>query len=174
MKTIVDMHLSKLLEMVKDRETWSAIVHGLAKIQTWLSGQTTTCPLSQWCHPTISSSVALFSSCSWSYLQGRHREWTCGHSGSKGCCSVTQSVQLCDCMDRSRLPCLHHHLELPQTHVHWVSDAIQPTHPLSSPPPAFNLPSIRVFSNKLACCIRSFSFSISPSNEYSWLFIDFV
>ena len=35
---------------------------------------------------------------------------------------------------------LHHHLELAQTHVHWVSDAIQPSHPLSSPsPPAFNL-----------------------------------
>ena len=37
-------------------------------------------------------------------------------------------------------PVGHHLLELVQTHVHWVSDAIQPSHPLSSPsPPAFNL-----------------------------------
>ena len=36
---------------------------------------------------------------------------------------------------------LHHLLELAQTHVHWVSDAIQPSHPLSTPsPPALNLP----------------------------------
>ena len=36
-------------------------------------------------------------------------------------------------------PVLHHLPELVQTHVHWVSDAIQPSHPLSSPSPAFNL-----------------------------------
>ena len=37
-------------------------------------------------------------------------------------------------------PVLHHLMELAQTHVHWVSDAIQPSHPLLSPsPPAFNL-----------------------------------
>ena len=67
-------------------------------------------------------------------------------------------------------------LEFTQTHVHWVGDAIQPSHPLSSPSlPAFNLvPSIRVFSNESVLCIRwpkywSFSFNISPSNEYSGL-----
>jgi len=39
----------------------------------------------------------------------------------------------------TRLPLLHH-LEFAQTHVHWVGDAIQPCHALSSPsPPAFNL-----------------------------------
>ena len=57
--------------------------------------------------------------------------------------SVIQSyLTLCDPMDYSS-PSLsvHHHLpELTQTHVHWVSDAIQPFHPLSSPsPPAFSL-----------------------------------
>ena len=61
------------------------------------------------------------------------------------------------------------------THVHQVSDAIQPSHPLSSLfPPAFNFPSIRVFSKELVLHIRwpkfwSFSFNISPSNEYSGL-----
>ena len=70
----------------------------------------------------------------------------------------------------------HHQLpELAQSYVHRVIDAIQPSHPLSSPSlPAFYLSSIRVFSNKSLLCIRwskywSFSFSISPSNEYSRL-----
>ena len=62
-----------------------------------------------------------------------------------------------------------------QTHVHWVSDAIQPSHPLLplSPLPSI-FPSIRVFSSESAFYIKwpkywSFSFSISPFNEYSGL-----
>ena len=68
---------------------------------------------------------------------------------------------------------IHHQLpEFTQTHVHQVSDAIQPTHPASHPllllPPI--PPSIRVFSNESALRMRwpeywSFSFSISPSKE---------
>ena len=71
---------------------------------------------------------------------------------------------------------VHHQLpELTQTHVCHVSDAIQPSHPLSSPsPPTFNLSQHQGFSSELALHIRwpkywSFSFSISPSNEYSGL-----
>ena len=65
--------------------------------------------------------------------------------------------------------------EFVQTHIHWVGDAIQPSHPLS---PLLLLPSIfpsiRVFSNESVLRIRwpdswSFSFSFSPSNEYSGL-----
>ena len=69
-----------------------------------------------------------------------------------------------------------------QTHVHWVGDAIQPSHPLLSSSPALSLswcyqkvfPSIRVLPNELALCIRwskywSFSFSYSPPSEYSGL-----
>ena len=59
------------------------------------------------------------------------------------CCSVTKScLTLCDSMDYStpRFPILHYLLEFAQTHVHWVSDALKPSHPLSPPsPPAFNL-----------------------------------
>ena len=54
------------------------------------------------------------------------------------CCSVAQSCPtLCDPVDCSMpgFPALHHLLELAQTHVHWVGDAIQPSHPLSSPSP---------------------------------------
>ena len=83
---------------------------------------------------------------------------------------------LCDLMDCSTpgLP-VHHQLpELAQMHVHWVSDAIQPSHPLSSPSLPSIFPSIRVFSNESVLLIRwpkywSFSYSISPSNEYSGL-----
>ena len=73
------------------------------------------------------------------------------------------------------LPVYHQLPEFTQAHVHWVGDAIQPSHPLSYPsPPTFHLCSIRVFSNESALRIRwptywSFSFSISPSNEYSRL-----
>ena len=57
-------------------------------------------------------------------------------------CSVAQScTTLCDPTDCSMpdFSVLHHLLEIAQTHVHWVSDAIQPSHPLSSPSPAFYL-----------------------------------
>ena len=86
-------------------------------------------------------------------------------------------LTLCDPMGCSTpsFPVYHQLLGFTQTHVHRVCDAIQPSHPLS---PLLLLPSIfpsnRVFSNESALCIRwtmywSFSFSISPSNEYSAL-----
>ena len=92
--------------------------------------------------------------------------------------SVQSCLTLCDLMDfcMPGFPVYHQLQELaPQTHVHQVSDAIQPSHPLSSPsPPALNLSHIRVFSNESVLHIRwpkywSFSLSISPSNEYSGL-----
>ena len=71
---------------------------------------------------------------------------------------------------------VHHQLpEFTQTRVHWLGDAIQPSHPLPSPfPPAFNHSQHQVFSNESVLRIRwpeywSFSFSISSSNEYSGL-----
>ena len=71
---------------------------------------------------------------------------------------------------------IHHQLpESTQTHVHWVGDTIQPSHPLSSPsPPALNLSQHQglfnwVSSSHQVAKLWSFSFSISPSNEYSRL-----
>ena len=95
--------------------------------------------------------------------------------------SVAQScLTLCNPMNHSMpgLPVHHQLLEFTQTHVQWVGDAIQPSHPLSSPsPPASRrriFPNIRVFSNNSAFRIRwpkywSFSFNISPSNEHPGL-----
>ena len=91
-------------------------------------------------------------------------------------------VRLCNCMDCSKpgFP-VHHQLpEFTQTHVHWVDDAIQPSHPLASPSPtAFNLFQHQglfkwvSFSHHEAKVFEfqflSFSFNISPSKEYSEL-----
>ena len=75
-------------------------------------------------------------------------------------------------------PGLPVHQQLPestQTHVHWVSDAIQPPRPLSSPsPPAFNLSQHQglfkwVSSSHQMAKVLEFQFSISPSSEYSGL-----
>ena len=64
---------------------------------------------------------------------------------------------LCDPMNHSTpgLP-VHHQLpESTQTHVHQVGDAIQPSHPLSSPsPPTLNLSQHQGLSNESALCIR--------------------
>ena len=100
------------------------------------------------------------------------------HRGSLQLCSVTQScLTLCDFMDCSTpgLP-VHHQLpELAQTHVNWVGDAIQPSHPLLFPSfPTFNHSQHREFSNKSVLHIRcpkywSFGFSVSPSNEHPGL-----
>ena len=67
---------------------------------------------------------------------------------------------------------VHHQLPFTQTHVHGVSDAIRPSHPLLLLPPI--PPSIRVFSNESNLRMRwpktwRFSFSISPSNEHPGL-----
>ena len=92
--------------------------------------------------------------------------------------SVAQScLTLCDLMDCSTLSFpVHHQLpKLTQTHVHRIGDAIQPSHPPSSPsPPATNPSQHQVFSNESTLHMRwpkywSFSFSISPSSEYSGL-----
>ena len=92
--------------------------------------------------------------------------------------SVTQSCPTpFDPMDcsMSGFPVHHQLLELTQTHVHRVSDAIQPSHPLSFPsPPAPNPSQHQGFSNESTLHMRwpkywSFSFSIIPSKEHPGL-----
>ena len=70
---------------------------------------------------------------------------------------------------------VHHQLlKFTQTHVHWIGDAIQPSHPQSSPSPTFNVSQHQGLFKWVSSRIRwpkywSFSFSISPSNECSGL-----
>ena len=87
--------------------------------------------------------------------------------------SVAQSCStLCDPMNLSMpgLPVYHQLLEFTQTYIHRVGDAIQPSHPLSSPSPPAPNPSQHQSSNESTLHIRwqkywSFSFRIIPSKE---------
>ena len=96
----------------------------------------------------------------------------------ENCCSVTQLYptlsEPMDCSMPGFLVLLYPQ-EFAQVHVHWIDDAIQPTHSLHSLLLLLSVfPSIGVFSNESALHIRwpkywNFSFSISPSNEDSGL-----
>ena len=92
--------------------------------------------------------------------------------------SVSQSCPtLCDPMNCSTPGLLVHHQlpELTQTHVHWVGDAIQPSHPLSSPsPPALSLSQHQslfkwVTSSHQVAKVLEFQLTIIPSNEHPGL-----
>ena len=92
-------------------------------------------------------------------------------------CSVAKlCLILCDPVDCSMpgFPVLHYRFEFAQIHVHWARDAIQPSHPLSSPTLALSLSQHQGLFQRVPLPIRwwkywSFSFSISPSNECSEL-----
>ena len=91
-------------------------------------------------------------------------------------CSVTQlCLTLCNPMDCSTpgFPVLHHLLELAQTHVHWVSDAIQPARLLSSPSPhAFN-PSHGKFVWRGSGVISQMSHPVVVSDWALWAFLQY-
>ena len=122
-----------------DRGAWPAMVHRVAKSQTKV----------KWLGIQIAHVVQ-----SLSHVRLFKTPWTAAHQD---------------------FPIPHYHLEFAQTHVHWLGGAIQPSHPLLLlSPPALNFSQHQVFANESALHIRwpkywSFSFSISPSNEYSGL-----
>ena len=94
------------------------------------------------------------------------------------CCLAAKScLTLCDPMDCSTpgFPVLHHPLVFAQTHVHWGSDAIQPTHPLfPTSPPALNLfqqgslPVSWLFASGGQTIGVSTSTAVLPMNIHSW------
>ena len=96
------------------------------------------------------------------------------------CCPVTQScLALCDLMDCSTpdFPVLHHLPEFAQTHVHWVGDAIQPSHPLVTPfsscpqslPASGSFPVSHLFVSGGQSIGASASASVLPVNIMGWL-----
>ena len=122
-----------------DRRDWQATVHRVAKSRTWLKTE----------HTHTHTRAFQFTDFNKNLLS-THFLTTLGwcwdiktRQPGVQFSSVAQSCPtLCDPMDYSMpgLPVHYQLLEFTQTHVHWVSDAIQRSHPLSSPsPPAFNL-----------------------------------
>ena len=114
-------------------------------------------------------------------LQVRILGWGTISSSRRASVHFSSPDQLCPTLcdpTEHIMPGLPVHYQLPnftQTHVHWVSGAIQPFHPLLSPsPPAFCLSQNRglfkwVSSLNQVARILSISFNISPSNEHSGL-----
>ena len=111
----VDMNLSKLWETVMDREAWHAVVHGVSKNWTGPSDWTTT--NNEWCWASFHMFIQF-------------------SSVTQSCLTLRSPMNL----STPVLSVHHQHPGFSQTHVHWVDDAIQSSHPLSSPsPPALNL-----------------------------------
>ena len=106
----------------------------------------------------------------------RWEGWT--QPSGRYCCSVAESrLTLCDPMDCSTLSfrIFHYLPEFAQTHVHWVVDAIQPSHPLSPPCPAVIFPGIgsnpcplrRWCHPTISSSVTPFSFCLQSSPVFS-------
>ena len=67
-------------------------------------------------------------------------------------------------------PVLHHLLEFAQTHVHWVSDAIQPSHPLLSPSPAVSLSQNRGLFQGVGSSYQVAKVSELQHQSFQWIF----
>ena len=132
--------LCSCLENPRDAGAWWASIHGVAQSDT-----------TKWLSSSSGERMGI------NY---------CSSSVAQLCLS------LCDPMDCSMpgFPVLHYLLEFAQTHVHWVGDAIQPSHSLSPCSPTLNLSQHQSLFQRISLSIRSqkywsFNFNISPSRE---------
>ena len=130
----IDMSLNKLQEMVKDREAWCAVVHGVTNSWTRLTDWITTMPelllfkkITNSVYAAIASSL-LSNQNTWWFISSQNLSYL---PRSDQIRSVAQSCPtLCDPKDCGTpgFPIFHYLQEFAQIHVHWVSDAIQPFH----------------------------------------------
>ena len=147
---------------------WSlvAIVHGITKSRTWLSNWTEV----NWGAPLWANYISLSGN------------GACESFNILCCCSVAKScLILCDPKNCSTpgFPVLHHLPEFAQTHVHWVSDAIQPSHLLSplfpsclqSFPASGSFPMSQLFSSGGQSIGASASASVLPMNIQGWFLL---
>ena len=138
----MDMNLAELWDIGEAGEAGRAAVHGITKSQTRLSNWTT---IYQNIYPIRTERMASMGFLTL-FRMYSHRKNICFYFLCTSflcltfcccCCSLTQScLTLCDLRNWSTpdFPVFHHLLGLTQTHVHWVRDAIQPSHLLLCPP----------------------------------------
>ena len=113
----------------------------------------------------------------WGRKESDTTEWHT--SVNKDCCSLAQSCPtLCDPVDCSTpgFPVLRYIPEFAQTHVHWVGDAVQPSHPLLSPsPPAFNLSQHQGLYQWVGSSHQVAKVLESQHQSFQWIFrVDFL
>ena len=130
-----------------DGGAWWATVHGVIKSQTRLSESLVKDPKTVICYNFKivfgSNGILIIYIYTYIHIYQLSSDQIRSVAQSCPCHGESHGVALCDPMNRSTpgLP-VHHHLpELTETHVHRVSDAIQPSHPLSSPSPLAPNPS---------------------------------